>query len=174
MQNKYCVFCNLYSLKGTQAWDFTPLFFGINSCLGSYWSSVSTFLKFFFTHWGIILTLMLSALSGSARSEVCVDPDDGRPHSATTRTTDDLTLHRPGRRPTSLCVDLDDGRPHSAPTRTAQSDIKPLIPRPPPMNVLKIGDTIDHWPPGHEIMPKKTGVKSHACVPLKCYTAAPI
>jgi len=121
---------------------------------------------------------MLSALSGSARSEVCVDPDDltlrrpGRPHSAPTWTTDALTLRRPGRCTTSLCDDPDDltlrrpGRPHSAPTRTAQSDITPLIPRPPPMNVLKIGDTIDHWPPGHEIMPKKTGVKSHACVPL--------
>jgi len=117
---------------------FYPLFFGINSCLGYYWSSVSTFSKFFFAQWGIILTLMLSALSGSARSEVCVDPDDGRPHSA--------------------------------PSRTAQSDIKPLIPRPPPMNVLKIGDTIGHWPPGHEIMPKKMGVKSIACVPLKVHS----
>jgi len=41
------------------------------------------------------------------------------------------------------------------------------------MNVLKIGDTIDHWPPGHEIMPKKTGVKSHACVPLMEFKAKP-
>jgi len=61
-------------LKGTQAWDFTPPFFGINSCLESYWSSVSTFLKTFFTQWGVILSLMLPPLTGSARSESACCP----------------------------------------------------------------------------------------------------
>jgi len=78
---------------------FYPPFFCINSCLGSYWSSVSTFLKKIFTIWGVILSLMLSTLSGSAQSEV------------------NLTLRRPGRWTTLLRVDLDDGRPCSALTR---------------------------------------------------------
>jgi len=128
---------------------------------------------------------------------VQVGAERGQSHSGSTRTTDDLTLRQSGRRTTlfrvdpgngwrmfsialfdgrfslkiqsSLRDDPDDGWPHSAPTRTAQSDIKPLIPRPSPMNVLQTGDTIDHWPPGHEIMPKKNSVKSHACVPLMKY-----
>jgi len=32
--------------------------------------------------------------------------------------------------------------------------------------VFKKVDTNNHWHPRHEIMPKKRGVKSHACVPL--------
>ena len=56
---------------------------------------------------------------------------------------------------------------YSALTQTARSDLKLKITPHSMKKVFKKVDTTNHWHPGHEIMPKKRGVKSHAWVPLK-------
>jgi len=154
--------CHEKVLKGTQAWDFTPLFW--HKLMSGILLVVCVhFFENFFTIWGVILSLILSTLSGSAQSEVNltlrrpgrrttllhVNLDDGRPcsaltratvgeysalpcstedfrwksshHSANTRTTDDLTLHRPGRRTTSLCADPDGAEWHKTVDTSAPS-----------------------------------------------------
>jgi len=56
---------------------------------------------------------------------------------------------------------------HSALTQTAQSDLKRPLSQFYVKLFFKKVDTPNLQHPRHDIKPKKLGVKSHACVPLK-------